>query len=284
VKIGLVTWNVGLLKFLGDRIQPVPYVEERLAVVPEQLRRLNAEIVVLQEIYREDHRQYLISRLKDVYTQIAYVREKPILGLENGLMVLSRLKLDFRLELFRANLVDEKLFDRKGFLVCRFDGGACGKWSLLNIHTTAGGLYRHPESKAANVIRARQIGQILRAAKAEPGITIIAGDFNSGPGVSEENFRQVLDAGFDSAYDLMHGPDSHPTWDPTNPLNRDGPHRRCPPQRIDHVVVRREDLEARRVVLLRCDIHCREGVVPTPKGLVTVSDHFGLVFDFEINQ
>jgi endonuclease/exonuclease/phosphatase family metal-dependent hydrolase len=274
--------NVGLLTFFGGRIQPVPFVNERLAAVPGQLRRLNAEIIVLQEIYREDHRQFLISSLKDIYSQIAYVREKSILGLENELMVLSRVKLEFQLERFRANLLDEGLFDRKGILVCRIDGGPSGKWTLLNIHTTAGGLCLHPESKIANVVRARQIHQLLCAANAEPGIVIIAGDFNAGPGVSDENFRQVLEAGFDSAYDLMHRPDSFPTWDPTNLLNRGGPHRTSPPQRIDHVLIRREDLLARKVALLRCDICCQEEIVPTPNGPVTISDHFGLLVWLDI--
>lgn len=57
MRVRLVTLNLGLLNFLGGRIQPVPYVEERLAAVPRELRRLNADIVVLQEIYRPNHRQ-----------------------------------------------------------------------------------------------------------------------------------------------------------------------------------------------------------------------------------
>lgn len=284
MKVGLVTLNLGLLKFLGGRIQPVPYVEERLAVVPKQLRRLNAEIVVLQEIYTEDHRQYLISQLEDIYTQIGYVRQRSILGLENGLMVLSKMKLQARLERFRANLIDEKLFDFKGILICRVNGGEIDRWSLVNTHTTAGGLCLHPESKTSNAIRARQVEQVVQACNAEAGITIIAGDFNAGPGVSEDNFRQLLDAGFVSAYDSMHRRNSHPTWDPQNPLNQDGPHKGSPPQRIDHVFIRSKDLEARRVVLLGSDICCREKIVTTPRGPVTASDHFGLRVELEMNQ
>ncbi len=282
MKVGLLTLNVGLLKFLGGRIQPVPYVEERLAVLSKELRRLNTAIVALQEIYLEEHRRYLVSQLQDVYSYFAYVREKPICGLENGLMVLSTMKLDFQLERFRASPVDEKLFACKGVLVCRIDGGGSGNWSLLNVHTTAGGVRLHPESKKANLIRSRQIDQILRTSDAEAGMTIIAGDLNAGPGVSEENFRQFLSGGFESAYDLMHESDSNPTWDPANPLNRDGPHRTSPPQRIDHVLIQRSDMEAHRLCLLSSDICCREQIVPTPRGPVTVSDHFGLCVELKI--
>lgn len=208
-----------------------------------------------------------------------------MLGLGNGLMVLSTQRLNFRLEPFGWNPFDEKLFARKGILVCRIDGGAMGKdWSLLNIHTTAGGMCLHPESQKANLIRAGQIDQILHVSNADPGITVIAGDLNAGPGVSEETFRQVLDAGFESTYDSMHAPDSYPTWDPTNVLNRNGPHQRSPPQRIDHVFVRRVDLAEHRVNLRCCDICCREEVVPTPEGLATISDHFGLCVDLEVRH
>jgi endonuclease/exonuclease/phosphatase family metal-dependent hydrolase len=282
VKLRLATLNVGLLRLFGSLVQPAPYVEERLAALPRALRALGAQIIALQEVYREPHRQFLIECLQDVFPYSAYSRDKPWWGLENGLMIFSTMPLEYRFERFEASPLDEKLVDCKGILISRFRDEKGGSWSLLNIHTTAGGIWRHPESPPADFIRARQIEQILRAAQAEPWLSIIAGDLNAGPGVSEGNFQQLEDAGYQSIHDLLNGRESGATWDPGNPLNANGPHRLCPLQRIDHLFVRREDLASGRVLAISSAICCRDATVPTLAGMVTVSDHYGLAFEIEL--
>jgi endonuclease/exonuclease/phosphatase family metal-dependent hydrolase len=226
----------------------------------------------------------VLSQLQEVLPYAAYVRKKSLLGLESDLMVCSAMSLKCRFEPFREATLDEKLFGQYGFLICRIEDGNGGTWSLINVHTTAGGLWQHPESAQVDLIRARQIDQLLNAANSEPGISIIAGDLNAGPNVSETNFRQVQEAGYESVHDLLHGHDSGSTWDPQNPLNRDGPHRACPPQRIDHVFVRKRDLASRLIVPLSSSICFQEAVVPIGTQWVTVSDHFGLSVDIELNS
>jgi endonuclease/exonuclease/phosphatase family metal-dependent hydrolase len=211
-----------------------------------------------------------------------YRRNRRNLGIENGLMTLSKTPVAGSLALFRDAAIDERFLDNKGVLSCRIEVGGGGGLILLNLHTTAGSLLLHPEAPKANRIRSRQIGQILSLAAAEGAVTMIAGDLNAGPGVSEENFRQVLEAGYESAYDLLHAPDQVYTWDPANRLNRNGPHRSSPPQRIDHVFIRKSDLVRGRIRLLSSVICCQEESVSTPLGeKVTVSDHFGLQVDLE---
>lgn len=281
MKLRIVTLNAGLLSVLGGRVEFAPFVAERLAALPAELRRLDADIVALQEIYRQEHREFILAELRDVFPHFVYGRKRRNLGIENGLMTLSKTPAAGSLALFRDAAIDERLIDNKGVLSCRIDVGG-GGLILLNLHTTAGSFLLHPEAPKANRIRARQIRQILSLAAAEGAVTMIAGDLNAGPGVSEENFRQVLEGGYESAYDLLHGPDQVYTWDPANRLNRNGPHRSSPPQRIDHVFIRKSDLVRGRIRLLSSVICCKkESVSTSPGERVTVSDHFGLQVDLE---
>jgi endonuclease/exonuclease/phosphatase family metal-dependent hydrolase len=277
-----VTLNAGLLSVLGGRVEFAPFVAERLADLPEQLRRLDADIVALQEVYRQEQREFILAALRDVLPHFAYGRKRRNLGIENGLLTLSRLPMTGSLALFRDRAIDERLLDNKGVLACRIEIGGGSGLTLFNLHTTAGSFLLHPEGPKANRIRARQIQQVLELAAADAAVTMIVGDLNAGPGVSEENFRQVLEAGYESVYDLLQGPDRAYTWDPANRLNRNGPHRSSPPQRIDHVFMRKRDLVRGRIRPLSSVICCQEETVSTPAGeRVTVSDHLGLQVDLE---
>ncbi len=282
MKLRIVTLNAGLLSLLGGRVQTAPFVKERLAALPARLRALDADVVALQEVHRQDHRERIVAALRDSFPFCVYQRKRRNLGIENGLMTLSRLPATGSLELFRDGSIDEMLLDTKGVLRCRIELGEGRLLNLLNVHTTAGTLFLHPEAAKTNRIRAAQIRQLLAMAEAETAVTLIAGDLNAGPGVSDENFRQLAEGGYESVYDLLHGEDHLVTWDPTNRLNRKGPHRACPPQRIDHVFVRRSDLERGRVEAVSCAICFQDESVATASGeRVTVSDHFGLQVDLE---
>lgn len=276
MKLRIVTLNAGLLSVFGGRITFAPYVEERLTELPGQLRQLNPDIVALQEVYREPHRKHIISQLRDVLPYSLYSRRKRHLGLENGLMLLAKVPISGALHLFQAAPLDERFLDSKGFLVADLEMGG-RKLTVINLHTTAGGLYLHPESVQANQLRTRQIQQVLDCAAEISGTLAIMGDLNAGPGISEENFRQFFAADYASIHDLLHPKDNDFTWDPQNPLNSTGPHKKCPPQRIDHVLVRNADLHSGRLHPLTSIIGCREEVVTVASGgKVTVSDHFAL--------
>lgn len=282
MRLRIVTLNTGLLSLLGGRVQFAPFVEERLAALPARLRELNADVVALQEVYRQAHRERIVEELRNVYPFCAYERKRRHLGLENGLMTLSKTPVTGSLSLLRDGPIDEMLLDSKGVLRCRIKISGGVALSLLNIHTTAGFSLLHPEAPRANRIRSRQIGQILSIADAETCVTMIAGDLNAGPGVSDENFLQLAEGGYESVLDLLHGREELYTWDPGNRLNRNGPHRACPPQRIDHVFVRKSDLQSGCIQPLSCAICCEAETVATQSGeKVSVSDHFGIQADLE---
>jgi len=62
-------------------------------------------------------------------------------------------------------------------------------------------------------------------------------------------------------HDSLHPSASDYTWDPTNRLNSDGPHHMCPPQRIDHLFVRRADIDSGRIRPISSDLCLEKEVV-----------------------
>ena len=281
MKLKLVTLNAGLLSFFGGLLKFAPFVEERVIELPRQLRKLNPDILILQEVYWQWHREWIISELRDLLPHSLYSRKIRHLGLENGLMMLSKMPGSGSLHLFQAAPPDERFLDSKGFFAANL-AMSNGNLNVINLHTTAGGFWLHPESSKANRIRASQIQQVLDYARTVTGTLLITGDLNAGPGVSEENFRQFTDTDYDSIHDLLHPGSTEFTWDPENQLNRTSPHKTCPPQRIDHVLIRKTDIQSGRLQPLTSVICCREEVVAVPSGKkVTVSDHFALNVEME---
>ena len=123
----------------------------------------------------------------------------------------------------------------------------------------------------------------MTRAREIPSPLIVAGDLNAGPGVSEVNFNQILNAGFASVHDLIQPRTEDVTWHPANPLNANGPHKGCPPQRIDHVFVRATDLTQKKLLPISSRICLQEPVI-TVKGRqnLTVSDHFALLVEVDL--
>jgi endonuclease/exonuclease/phosphatase family metal-dependent hydrolase len=278
----ILSLNAGLLTILGRSI-PSPFVGERLAQLPDQIRNTGADVVLLQEVYGDAARRGIASVLLDLYPHGLYPRERRLLGLQNGVMTLSRFPASGRTILFHDAPLDESLLDSKGFLHSThlLDDGL--KLHILNAHTTAGGLFHHPENPRVNRIRSLQIRQMLCTQAGLPSPVVIAGDMNAGPGVSETNFRQVLDAGFVSIHDLVNGDSAQPTWDPLNPLNSRGPHRNCPPQRIDHVFVRAQDLDSALLEPISSRICLQDAVVSVNGNQrVSISDHYGIIVELSV--
>jgi endonuclease/exonuclease/phosphatase family metal-dependent hydrolase len=285
-KFSLSTFNVGLLEILGGLYRPVPFVKERLHALPDALTDLGTDVIALQEIYTDVHQSFLSSAMRDLYPFYGPTRRRRVFGLENGLMTLSKLPLTSDLELFRCALPDERVFDNKGMLVSRIRLGSTIEVLLLNIHTTAGGSVFHPESVPSDRVRVKQIAQVLkRASQEQQALVIVCGDLNAGPGVSESNYAQFHENGFLDVHSCLHKSTEEATWDPTNPLNQDGPHRTSPPQRVDHVFARRRDLDSGRVKLLESTIQSKEAIVDAPGlGRVTLSDHYSVRVVFEIDR
>jgi endonuclease/exonuclease/phosphatase family metal-dependent hydrolase len=282
MKLRILSLNAGLLKLFGRSV-PVPFVRERGTALPAELRKTDCDIVLLQEVYSDSMRRWLAESLKDIYPFAIYPWKKRNFGLANGLMTFSRFPASGDLELFTDASVDETLFDSKGFLVTHHQIAKNVTLNTLNLHTTAGGMFRLPEHQSIDLIRSRQIKQMLNRTLGLGQPLVVAGDLNAGPGVSEKNFQQMMMAGFLSIHDLIHGQTSEATWDPNNPLNSHGPHKACPPQRIDHFFVKSAELGENRIRAVSSTICLKESVVHiSGKEAVTLSDHFGVCVEIHL--
>jgi len=280
-ELKLLTYNVGLARavLFGRSYEPMPHVEARSRCLPQTLMSLNADIVALQEIYEHGHRSQLAQALADLYPFTSTFDIQSLLGVNDGLMLLSKFPIaDPEFVAFKASLIDDSLFTRKGFTRCRIDT-PLGEITAFNVYTAAGGLFRHPERPNIDAVRQLQLDQLTESCGTAGGShLILLGDFNTGPQVSPSNYASLLHRGFVDTYAVTDHADGEPevTWDPRNPLNVDSPHRMCPPQRIDHVMLHERSLKKLHIKSSRIVAH--EHTIPIPTGQnVTPSDHYGLL-------
>jgi endonuclease/exonuclease/phosphatase (EEP) superfamily protein YafD len=202
MNVRLLSLNAGLLTILG-RSRPSPFVKERRAQLPMEIRKVDADVVLLQEVYGQAERRAVAEALNSTYPNAIFPRARRGIGQENGVLTLSRFPASGRTILFRDNPWDESLLDSKGFLSSTHLLEEGLNLHILNAHTTAGGFFHRPEDPGIDQIRSLQIAQILDEQSRMSSPVVIAGDLNAGPGVSEVNFRQVLDAGFVSIHDHL---------------------------------------------------------------------------------
>jgi len=271
----VVTLNVGLLRWYAGLLQPTPYVEERFDALAPALIATGADTIAVQEIYERRHMLRLRQQLAHVYPHAAWGGWRPWPLISSGLALFSRSPIAHRFVPFRDGPIDERMFARKGVLVAVAQGKP--RIALLNVHTTAGGVLALPEDGRIERIRARQIAELLQlAADTDAALKIILGDLNAGPGVSDSNYRAFAQAGWVDAHSSVSTTTSEVTWDPSNPLNAGGPHESCPPQRIDHVFLRRADLERGVLTPVSSEVLFRTPSVRVGDTAVTLSDHYGL--------
>jgi endonuclease/exonuclease/phosphatase family metal-dependent hydrolase len=280
--IRILSLNAGLLRRFAGLLEPAPAVMARLVALPEALREHDADLIALQEVYDGKHQAFLIRALRASYPFAVISPARHWIGLGDGLLFLSRCALDVSFCPFSAGPVEERWLARKGVLGVTLR--APERLRVLNVHTSAGGLFRHPESARMDALRERQILQLLGVAAERRDVPVaIVGDLNAGPGVSDANYRLFERHGYTDVYARLHPAGEEPTWDPRNPLNVGGPHRACPPQRIDHAFVRRADLEGGVVLPRRCEVVLGEKCVQQAnRRRVPVSDHSGLLVELEL--
>lgn len=279
----LLTFNVGLVRVAIAGItvfEPAPFIPERLAALPAALTSSGANIVALQEVFRRDHRKQIIGATRAAFPYAAWA-EAPAFGLSSGLLILSDRPLEEPQQLrYSQHPLDERLYAQKGLLTVTIDAGALGPLRLVNVHTTAGGKFLNYDAPKTTALRSRQLAEVLEvAAMPSDAPTLLLGDFNTGLGAAEQNYREVLGAGYvDLVKDANAGtPEADLcTWDPEQPLaNGKGDHK-GEPRRLDHVFVAEKDRARLKVEEAR--IVFRETVVPLSGGrMVPLSDHYGVL-------
>jgi endonuclease/exonuclease/phosphatase family metal-dependent hydrolase len=268
----ILTFNAGMIdiRTLGIPVyRPLPRVSERLRRLPDALAALDADIVCLQELYQRRQQNWLRAELANRYP---YAAGMPVGGVRLGsdLMVLSKYPITATRSLrFEVAMTEESLFTDRGFQLVDLELPGAGPIRLINLHASAGGLFRHPEGVAAAAIRTRQIDQVLQSVGEGP--VILAGDFNAGSEASPVHYRTVLDAGYRDAFAAADGEGA--TWDPRNPLVAGGKEHHLQAQRIDHVFLNHAAAAKLRPADARIVL---DGSPP-------LSDHFGVLVEFEAN-
>jgi len=280
--LSILTFNAGLLNLgLGRRsvFRFTQYVEERRAALSGAIRGIDADIVALQEIYSLRTKRRVESDLRALYPHAFFEERESILQMGNGLLLLSKHPLSERtFRPFRSGFITERIIARTGALGAIVNLPSGDRVAIVNVHTTAGTLFLHPESPRAERARAAQLGELIEHARGyRAARTVLAGDMNCGPGVSQSNFDILLAEGFVDSFAVAPPSDAEMTvtWDPANPLNSGSLHSMCPPQRIDHVLLATAK-GGPPLSAVRTEIVFRAPFVLTSAGEVTLSDHYGV--------
>ena len=226
---------------------------ERRALILGELRTLQPDVIVLQEVLQHETLRNQAEDLAEALGYSAYFStiDPADRTRRYGNAILTRHPVLARDWTALRPLADSR---NAGFVRIDMDGHP------LNVYVT------HPNYQnddAGRQMRQQQLADVLdfvqRTAGSAP--SIIAGDLNA---VSGQPELAALEAGFDNAFDALHG-----HADPQPTLNQhyfpaDG-------RRIDHVYLRRDALKPlqARIILNR---EGAPGVWP--------SDHFGLYVRF----
>ena len=277
--LSVLTFNTGLteIRLFGAALyEDVPHVIARAAHLAPALRRVDADIVLLQELVPQRVKKQLAAELRDLYPHRAGIEEDTrFYG--TGLLTLSRYPIEeASCTPFANQTFEEGLFGPRGMLGCTVRTPGLGPCRVINLHATAGGAYRQRQRRGTPDRRSAQIAEAIDAAGASfEGTVVLAGDFNNDPATDPATGRRLAAAGFvDVAACLPDDARPPGTWDPANPLNcgrASGAARR-----VDHIFVRPRaghgvEASDARIVLA-------EPAVPLPDGdALPLSDHYGLL-------
>ncbi len=226
---------------------------KRRALIVEELRTLNPDAIVLQEVLQHDTLRNQAEDLAESLGYNAYFLSIDPAGNARryGNAILTRHPVLSRDWTPLRPLEDSRT---AGWVRIDIDGRP------LNIYVTH---LNYQTDAAGQRMRNQQLGDVLDFVRRTSGDapSIVAGDFNT---VSGQPELATLEAGYDNAYDALHGrTDPQPTLNP-HYFPKDT-------RRIDHVYLQRGALtpiEA-RITLNR---EGAPGVWP--------SDHFGLYVRF----
>ena len=287
VALRILTFNLGLLGFRVPGVCFVPmadHVQRRLEVAPHQLIGTDADIVALQEVYDHRHRRYLASAVKDAYPYTYGVGDRWSM-FSNGLMVLSRHPIVSGLYAPAPGFrLLERAISRKGYLCIEIMLPGIGRMRLINVHLTVSGMFFPSVERVDDERRRDEISHLVDLADAngsEPAVLV--GDFNCSPDVHADHYHHITEAGYVDSFVAGGETGDGFTWDVNNALNRNGPYKNSPSQRIDHIFIPKALLASLSPVngTVMFD---RPTVSIDGADRVTLSDHYGMMVNFAATQ
>ncbi|XP_026189759.1 uncharacterized protein LOC34620347 [Cyclospora cayetanensis] len=213
-ELSVLSFNAGLLeyKLCGLRIyQNPPFTQRRLHHIPAALLSTGADIICLQEVYGENHADFIIENTRHKLPFVGRRTSGGRFSLHNGLMVLSKYPIvHTHFHRFENVTYIERCFASKGMLEVAVDVPSIGVIAVFNIHLASGAV--DPESRYVEDVRAAEIRQLLKAcdAAADRGhVPLVIGDLNAAPHLCASNYKSFVEKGWRDCWLHVHGHQWH---------------------------------------------------------------------------
>ena len=186
MKLKILSWNIAalprLFNFFGNP-------SDRITGIIEYLKKTDADIICLQEVFDEKILKRIISEMKK-YT-ISYQEKKGKGFISSGLLILSKIPiLRSKFEIFTES-IGENSYAEKGVLVSRLASGDFHqKIYLLNTHLNANPMFTL-STLNPNVIRKSQLMTLTKLLTNKSDLYLICGDLNQSE--KSENFKYFIE-------------------------------------------------------------------------------------------
>ncbi len=267
-ELTIISFNVGLtrLTFIPFKYNFVPMVAERVQLVPAALKMHTADVICLQEVFENRLFKKLKHELSDMYPY-AYHDNKGWKLFNKGLAIFSKHRFEHIHEIGFKTVGIEK-FAHKGASVIRFIQGPHTGLVLANVHFPYGGYVGNSQAFAPIVALRNKMIDHLHGVLREVGQQVVmAGDFNFGPTVAEQNYEYVLSLGYTNLTN------EEITWDPKNPMNRLFLFAR--PHSLDHIFTGTQFMK--RITHFKNEVLFKNPVTLKNGAEINLSDHFGVL-------
>ena len=280
----LISFNTGLfaITVAGKHVRSmVPFVPERLEKQLQEIPKLGADVLGVQELFHK----HVQSRYKTALAQhfpYSYVPKNiSPFRFSNGLGLFSKYPLhNTYFRTFRAAQNIEK-FACFGFVDAVVEYPK-QPFRVINVHMSVGGIKTKSDEGVAKEIRERQLEQIFHHLHYYPTDdipTVLMGDFNAGPQASGELMKSLVKEGYYDPGVHITNRKRFLTWDNQNPLVSKGQYDRQDAQ-LDHIFVCNQFAE--RIKGYKIGRVFDDPCVDTPWGEIPLSDHYGLFCDLEM--
>lgn len=280
----IVTLNCGLMDItiMGLTVfSNPPYSQKRVKFIPQELIRINADIIALQECFNINHVKFIINELKEIYPYSSAYNTETFIKLSNGLIFLSKYPIGSSIfKQYNLNHPIENMFATKGYLICTINIPHIGSLDFINLHTTS---FTDPPDENNKIILDYELKEILSLINSN---TIILGDFNCGPNISTHNYNFLINN--NNLIDVIGTFNKYNnlnlyTWDPNTILTKTGPHSHHSLSRIDHIMIHKDLFNYCKI--LNGEIIFKREIVPIDNNVnSTISDHFGILVELKFHN
>lgn len=261
------------------------WIDERAQALPGVLRTCGADVICLQEVFEEAHREHLLHAVQDVYPYHAMNIDPVRFGVSDGLMILSKHPIGYaHFTSFQHAPWEEGLLVNRGSLMARIDSPTLDPIMVVNSHPTAAVAFRDTFGAVAAEHRMKQLKELVALTHSIPiqERVILAGDMNCGPIHGAAEYEFLISSGFKDAF--LAAPERPPeeaqdTFDTVhNPLNLNCQPEKVPPERIDHILLPETSVFTSKYA----DILFKDPIVQVQTAeRMPVSDHYGVMVELD---